>query len=201
MIALMTGFATGLGLIIAIGAQNAFVLRQGLRREYVFPIVLFAALSDALLIIVGIAGLGALIQGFPLALEVIRYAGAAYLMWFGISAVRRAIKPATLEAASEGKGTLVGALASIAALTYLNPHVYLDTVILLGGVANQFSDERWVFGIGAATASFVWFFSLGYFAKFLSRFVSSPKFWRVLDSFIAVVMFTIAVLLLFADFS
>ncbi len=201
MIALLTGFATGLGLIIAIGAQNAFVLRQGLRREYVFPIVLFAALSDALLIIVGIAGLGALIQGFPLALEVIRYAGAAYLMWFGISAVRRAIKPATLEAASEGKGSLVGALASIAALTYLNPHVYLDTVILLGGVANQFSDERWVFGIGAATASFVWFFSLGYFAKFLSRFVSSPKFWRVLDSFIAVVMFTIAVLLLFADFS
>jgi len=200
VIALLTGFATGLGLIIAIGAQNAFVLRQGLRREYVFPIVLFAALSDALLIIVGIAGLGALIQGFPLALEVIRYAGAAYLMWFGISAVRRAIKPATLEAASEGKGSLVGALASIAALTYLNPHVYLDTVILLGGVANQFSDERWVFGIGAATASFVWFFSLGYFAKFLSRFVSSPKFWRVLDSFIAVVMFTIAVLLLFADF-
>jgi L-lysine exporter family protein LysE/ArgO len=122
-------------------------------------------------------------------------------MWFGVSAVRRAIKPATLEAASEGKGTLLGALASIAALTYLNPHVYLDTVILLGGVANQFSDERWVFGIGAATASFVWFFSLGYFAKFLSRFVSSPKFWRVLDSFIAVVMFTIAVLLLFADFS
>jgi L-lysine exporter family protein LysE/ArgO len=201
VIALLTGFATGLGLIIAIGAQNAFVLRQGLRREYVFPIVLFAALSDALLIIVGIAGLGALIQGFPLALEVIRYAGAAYLTWFGISAVRRAIKPATLEAASEGKGTLVGALMSIAALTYLNPHVYLDTVILLGGVANQFSDERWVFGIGAATASFVWFFSLGYFAKFLSRFVSSPKFWRVLDSFIAVVMFTIAVLLLFADFS
>ena len=196
----MTGFATGLGLIIAIGAQNAFVLRQGLRREYVFPIVLFAAVSDALLIIVGIAGLGALIQGFPLALEVIRYAGAAYLTWFGISAVRRAMKPSTLEAASEGKGTLAGAQLSIAALTYLNPHVYLDTVILLGGVANQFNDDRWVFGLGAATASFVWFFSLGYVAKFLSRFVSSPKFWRVLDSFIAVVMFTIAVLLLFADF-
>jgi L-lysine exporter family protein LysE/ArgO len=201
MIAALTGFATGLGLIIAIGAQNAFVLRQGLRREFVFPIVLFAAVSDALLIIVGIAGLGALIQGFPLALEVIRYAGAAYLTWFGISAVRRAMKPSTLEAASEGKGTLAGALLSIAALTYLNPHVYLDTVILLGGVANQFSDDRWVFGLGAATASFVWFFSLGYFAKFLSRFVSSPKFWRVLDSFIAVLMFTIAVLLLFADFS
>jgi L-lysine exporter family protein LysE/ArgO len=200
MIAAITGFFTGLGLIIAIGAQNAFVLRQGLRREYVFPIVLFASLSDALLIVVGIAGLGALIQGFPLALEVIRYAGAAYLTWFGISALRRAMKPSSLEAASEGKGSLAAALLSIAALTYLNPHVYLDTVILLGGVANQFSDDRWVFGLGAATASFVWFFSLGYFAKFLSRFVSSPKFWRVLDSFIAVVMFTIAVLLLFADF-
>ncbi len=200
LLAVVTGFFTGLGLIIAIGAQNAFVLRQGLRREYVFPIVLFAALSDALLIVVGIAGLGALIQGFPLALEVIRYAGAAYLTWFGISALRRAMKPSSLQAASEGRGSLLAALFSIAALTYLNPHVYLDTVILLGGVANQFGDERWVFGLGAATASFVWFFSLGYFAKFLSRFVSSPKFWRVLDSFIAVVMFTIAVLLLFADF-
>jgi L-lysine exporter family protein LysE/ArgO len=201
MIAALTGFATGLGLIIAIGAQNAFVLRQGLRREYVFPIVLFASLSDALLIVVGIAGLGALIQGFPVALEVIRYAGAAYLTWFGIGALRRAMKPTTLEGASESKGSVVGALLSIAALTFLNPHVYLDTVILLGGVANQFNDDRWLFGLGAASASFVWFFSLGYFAKFLSRFVSNPKFWRVLDSFIAVVMFTIAVLLLFADFS
>lgn len=201
MIAALTGFATGLGLIIAIGAQNAFVLRQGLRREYVFPIVLFAALSDALLIVVGIAGLGAVIQGFPFALEVIRYVGAAYLTWFGISALRRAIKPSSLEAASDSKGSLAGALLSIAALTFLNPHVYLDTVILLGGVANQFSDDRWVFGLGAASASFVWFFSLGYFAKFLSRYVSNPRFWRVLDSFIAVVMFAIAVLLLFADFS
>lgn len=201
MIAALTGFATGLGLIIAIGAQNAFVLRQGLRREYVFPIVLFASLSDALLIVVGIAGLGALIQGFPVALEVIRYAGAAYLTWFGIGALRRAMKPTTLEAASESKGSVAGALLSIAALTFLNPHVYLDTVILVGGVANQFNDDRWLFGLGAATASFVWFFSLGYFAKFLSRYVSNPGFWRVLDSFIAVVMFTIAVLLLFADFS
>ena len=200
MIAALTGFATGLGLIIAIGAQNAFVLRQGLRREYVFPIVLFAALSDALLIVVGIAGLGAVIQGFPFALEVIRYVGSAYLIWFGISALRRAIKPSSLEAASDSKGSVAGALLSIAALTFLNPHVYLDTVILLGGVANQFNDDRWLFGLGAACASFVWFFSLGYFAKFLSRYVSNPKFWRVLDSFIAVVMFTIAVLLLFADF-
>lgn len=199
MIAVLTGFVTGLGLIVAIGAQNAFVLRQGLRREHVFPIVLFAAVSDALLIVVGIAGLGALIQGYPLALEVIRYAGAAYLTWFGIGAVRRSIKPAALEAATEGKGTLAASLLSIAALTYLNPHVYLDTVILLGGVANQFANDRWIFGLGAATASFAWFFSLGYFAKFLSRFVTKPSFWRVLDSFIALVMFSIAGILLFAD--
>lgn len=199
LIAGITGFLTGLGLIIAIGAQNAFVLRQGLRREHVFPIVLFAAVSDALLIVIGIAGLGALIQGYPLALEVIRYAGAAYLTWFGIGAIRRALRPAALTGDGETKGSLRAALLSIAALTYLNPHVYLDTVILLGGVANQFGAERWLFGVGAALGSFVWFFSLGYFAKFLARFVSSPKFWRVLDSFIALVMFFIAGLLLFAD--
>lgn len=199
MIAPLAGFLTGLGLIVAIGAQNAFVLRQGLRKEHVFPIVFFAAVSDALLIVVGIAGLGALIQGFPLALEVIRYAGAAYLAWFGIGAVRRALRPSTLEASGQDKTSLRAALLSIAALTYLNPHVYLDTVILLGGVANQFGADRWWFGVGAALGSFAWFFSLGYFAKFLSRFVSSPTFWRVLDSFIAVVMFTIAIILLFAE--
>lgn len=200
MISATTGFLTGLSLIVAIGAQNAFVLRQGLRREHVFAIVLFAAVSDALLIVVGIAGLGAVIQGYPLALEVIRYFGAAYLIWFGISALRRALNPSTLEA-GQGSGISLGkAITTVAALTYLNPHVYLDTVILLGGIGNQFGDERWLFAIGAATASFVWFFSLGYFAKLLSRFVSSPKFWRILDGFIALVMFSIAVLLLTYEF-
>lgn len=200
MISATTGFLTGLSLIVAIGAQNAFVLRQGLRREHVFAIVLFAAVSDAILIIVGIAGLGALIQSFPLALEVIRYFGAAYLVWFGVSALRRALNPSSLDA-GQGAGISLGkAIATVAALTYLNPHVYLDTVILLGGIGNQFGAERWLFAIGAATASFVWFFSLGYFAKLLSRFVSSPKFWRVLDGFIALVMFSIAVLLLTYEF-
>ena len=200
MISATTGFLTGLSLIVAIGAQNAFVLRQGLRREHVFAIVLFAAVSDAILIVVGIAGLGALIQSYPLALEVIRYFGAAYLIWFGVSALRRALKPGALEA-ELGSGISLGkALATVAALTYLNPHVYLDTVILLGGIGNQFGAERWLFAAGAATASFVWFFSLGYFAKLLSRFVSSPKFWRVLDGFIALVMFSIAVLLLTYEF-
>lgn len=200
MISATTGFLTGLSLIVAIGAQNAFVLRQGLRREHVFAIVLFAAVSDAILIIVGIAGLGAVIQSYPLALEVIRYFGAAYLVWFGVSALRRALNPSSLDA-GQGAGISLGkAVATVAALTYLNPHVYLDTVILLGGIGNQFGAERWLFAIGAATASFVWFFSLGYFAKLLSRFVSSPKFWRVLDGFIALVMFSIAVLLLTYEF-
>ncbi len=200
MISATTGFLTGLSLIVAIGAQNAFVLRQGLRREHVFAIVLFAAVSDAILIIVGIAGLGAVIQSYPLALEVIRYFGAAYLVWFGVSALRRALNPSSLDA-GQGAGLSLGkAIATVAALTYLNPHVYLDTVILLGGIGNQFGAERWLFAIGAATASFVWFFSLGYFAKLLSRFVSSPKFWRVLDGFIALVMFSIAVLLLTYEF-
>ena len=200
MISAGTGFLTGLSLIVAIGAQNAFVLRQGLRREHVFAIVLFAAVSDALLIVVGIAGLGAVIQSYPLALEVIRYFGAAYLIWFGVSALRRALRPSALEA-GEGNGVSLGkAIATVAALTYLNPHVYLDTVILLGGIGNQFGAERWLFALGAATASFVWFFSLGYFAKLLSRFVSSPKFWRVLDGFIALVMFSIAGLLLTYEF-
>ncbi len=200
MISATTGFLTGLSLIVAIGAQNAFVLRQGLRREHVFAIVLFAAVSDAILIIVGIAGLGAVIQSYPLALEVIRYFGAAYLVWFGVSALRRALNPSSLDA-GQGAGISLGkAIATVAALTYLNPHVYLDTVILLGGIGNQFGAERWLFAIGAATACFVWFFSLGYFAKLLSRFVSSPKFWRVLDGFIALVMFSIAVLLLTYEF-
>ena len=135
MISATTGFLTGLSLIVAIGAQNAFVLRQGLRREHVFAIVLFAAVSDAILIIVGIAGLGAVIQSYPLALEVIRYFGAAYLVWFGVSALRRALNPSSLDA-GQGAGISLGkAIATVAALTYLNPHVYLDTVLLLGSVA------------------------------------------------------------------
>ena len=175
------------------------MLRQGLKREFVLPIVAFAAFSDALLIVVGIAGLGAVIQGLPWLLEIIRYFGAAYLIWFGISALRRALKPGVLDASGDSAGSVWKALASIAALTYLNPHVYLDTVILLGGVANQFGSDRWIFGIGAAVGSLVWFFSLGYFAKFLSKFVSSRRFWRFLDLFIAAVMFTIAILLLFME--
>ena len=196
MFASVAGFFTGLSLIIAIGAQNAYVLRLGLMRHHVFAAVLFCAVSDAILIIAGVAGLGAVIQQLPLLLEVFRYAGAAYLIWFGSGAVRRALKPSSLEAQGEAL-PLIKTLGTMAALTWLNPHVYLDTVILLGSIGNQFVPNQWWFALGAATASFVWFFSLGYGAKLLSRYMASVRFWQVLDSLIAVVMFAIALSLLF----
>jgi L-lysine exporter family protein LysE/ArgO len=198
MFASVAGFFTGLSLIIAIGAQNAYVLRLGLMRHHVFAVVLFCAVSDAVLIIAGVAGLGALIQQLPLLLEIFRYAGAAYLIWFGIGAVRRAINPKTLEAQGEAL-PLIKTLGTMAALTWLNPHVYLDTVILLGSIGNQFVPNQWWFALGGAAASFVWFFSLGYGAKLLSRFMASVRFWQVLDMAIAVVMFTIAGTLLFSS--
>ncbi len=198
MIASVAGFFTGLSLIIAIGAQNAYVLRLGLMRHHVFAVVLFCAVSDALLIIAGVAGLGAVIQQLPVLMEVFRYAGAAYLIWFGIAAIRRAMNPNTLEAQGESF-PLVKTLATMAALTWLNPHVYLDTVILLGSIGNQFVPNQWWFASGAVVASFVWFFSLGYGAKLLSRFMASPRFWQVLDIVIALVMFSIALTLLFSD--
>lgn len=196
MIASVAGFLTGLSLIIAIGAQNAYVLRLGLMRHHVLAVVLFCAISDALLIIAGVAGLGAIIQQLPLLLEVFRYAGAAYLIWFGILAIRRVLKPKSLQAQGEAL-PLLRTLATMAALTWLNPHVYLDTVILLGSIGNQFEPNQWWFALGAASASFVWFFSLGYGAKLLSRFMSSLRFWQVLDLVIAGVMFAIAASLLF----
>jgi L-lysine exporter family protein LysE/ArgO len=198
MFASVAGFFTGLSLIIAIGAQNAYVLRLGLMRHHVFAVVLFCAVSDAVLIIAGVAGLGALIQQLPLLLEIFRYAGAAYLIWFGIGAVRRAINPKTLEAQGESF-PLVKTLGTMAALTWLNPHVYLDTVILLGSIGNQFQPNQWWFALGGALASFVWFFSLGYGAKLLSRFMASVRFWQVLDISIAAVMFSIAGTLLFSS--
>ncbi len=198
MFASVAGFFTGLSLIIAIGAQNAYVLRLGLMRHHVFAVVLFCAVSDAVLIIAGVAGLGAVIQQLPLLLEVFRYAGAAYLIWFGIGALRRAINPKTLEAQGESF-PLIKTLGTMAALTWLNPHVYLDTVILLGSIGNQFVPNQWWFALGGATASFVWFFSLGYGAKLLSRYMASVRFWQVLDIAIAAVMFTIAGTLLFSS--
>lgn len=197
MLTFFAGLGTGLSLIIAIGAQNAFVLRQGLKKEHVLAVVLFCALSDAALIALGVAGLGGLIEQVPILIEIMRYGGAAYLIWFGLSAARRAFEPGALSASGGEPKALWATLITAASLTYLNPHVYLDTVILLGAVANQFDPNQWVFAFGAILGSFVWFISLGFGAKLLARFVTRESFWRVLDGFIALVMFAIAVTLLF----
>ena len=199
MIAFSTGFFASLSLILAIGAQNAFVLRQGLRREHIGVVIAICAISDALLIVLGILGLGALIISLPLLVEIFRYGGAAYLVWFGISALRRAKKPDVLEASKQKTSGLRSVVVTTLAITYLNPHVYIDTVILLGSIANQFAD-RWVFAIGAVLASASWFISLGLGAKLLGKYVSKPWFWRALDLFIALVMFSIAALLLVFEF-
>ena len=199
MIAFSTGFFASLSLILAIGAQNAFVLRQGLRREHIGVVIAICAISDALLIVLGILGLGALIISLPVLVEIFRYGGAAYLFWFGISALRRAQKPDVLEASKQKISGLRSVVITTLAITYLNPHVYIDTVILLGSIANQFAD-RWVFAIGAILASASWFISLGLGAKLLGKYVSKPWFWRALDLFIALVMFSIAGLLLVFEF-
>ena len=186
------GFAAALALIVAIGAQNAFVLRQGLRREHVLPVVLVCALSDLALILAGIGGLGALITAQPVAVTVVRWVGAAFLLAYAALAARRALRPGTLQTAGRAPATLRATLLTCLALTYLNPHVYLDTVLLLGSVAQQHAD-RWVFGIGAATASLVWFSALGLGAQKLGPVLSRPGAWRVLDGLIAVIMAVIAV--------
>ncbi|MDR1513656.1 MAG: LysE/ArgO family amino acid transporter [Propionibacteriaceae bacterium] len=189
-----------MSLIVAIGAQNAFVLRQGIRREHVLWICLFCALADAVLITVGVLGLGALAQGGAgIALRVMRWAGAAFLVGYAVLAARKAWKPAALDVGAATRSVTLGAaLAQAAAFSFLNPHVYLDTVMLLGSLANtQGPALRWVFALGAVTASFVWFFALGYGARLLAPVFAKRLAWRVLDSLIAVVMLGIAASLIF----
>jgi L-lysine exporter family protein LysE/ArgO len=193
----LAGFLSGAALIIAIGAQNAFVLRQGIRREHVLAIVLLCAGADALLIAAGVAGLGALIATTPSILNLARYGGSAFLLAYGVGAARRALQPQQLTVDSGGGTSLGSALITCLALTFLNPHVYLDTVILLGSLASQRGDSgRWVFAGGAAIASFVWFVALGYGARLLAPFFAKPVAWRVLDSLIALVMLGLGITLL-----
>lgn len=196
----ITGFLSGAALIIAIGAQNSFVLRQGIRREHVLSIVLVCAGADTLLIATGIAGLGALIQSLPYLLDVTRYGGAAFLVAYGLVAARRALQSQQLTVDS-GVGTSLGtAMLTCLAFTFLNPHVYLDTVILLGSLANQSGvSGRWVFGAGAALASFVWFFCLGYGARLLGPLFSRASAWRILDSLIALIMCSLGIALLMGN--
>ncbi len=196
-LALLAGLGFGLSLIIAIGAQNAFVLRQGLRREHVLVVVLVCALSDALLIGLGVGGLGTLLQFVPWLIVVVRIGGAAFLIVYGILAVRRAVRPKALVAEGGSAAMpLRTALGTVLALTWLNPHVYLDTVVLLGSVAGTHGEDRWWFGLGAAVGSILWFTALGYGARLLRPLFAKPVAWRILDGSIAVVMFAIAISLL-----
>ncbi|NNK78236.1 MAG: amino acid transporter [Litoreibacter sp.] len=198
--ALGAGFALGLSLILAIGAQNAFVLRQGLRREHVFLVCLTCAVSDATLIAVGVGGFGLLSDKAPWLGEVMRYGGAAFLLVYGVLAFRAAWRGAEALGAGQGQaGGWRSAFFTCLMLTWLNPHVYLDTVVLLGSIAAQYDGARLVFGIGAVCASFVFFFSLGYGARLLAPVFARPVAWRFLDVFVGCVMWAIALSLLTGD--
>lgn len=197
VLAAASGLGFGLSLIVAIGAQNAFVLRQGLRRDHVLPVVAVCAVSDAVLIVAGIAGLGSLLDLAPWVVDVMRVAGAVFLLAYAVIAARRAWRPAAIQAEETGAAApLWPVVATCLALTWLNPHVYLDTVVLLGSVAATHGDERWWFGAGAALGSLVWFTALGYGARLLRPVFARPRSWQVLDALIAVVMVAIAVSLL-----
>jgi L-lysine exporter family protein LysE/ArgO len=211
---LLAGFGLGLSLIVAIGAQNLFVLRQGIRREHVFLVATICAVSDAVLIVLGVSGVGFVLQAVPWLIDVVRWAGAAFLVVYGLMAAKRAWRPSgeALDATSQGtpaegapaatggSQTAVAATTRVLpvvltclALTWLNPHVYLDTVFLLGTVANTHGDGRWLFAAGAMAASVMWFFGLAFGARYLSRWLSTSRAWRILDAIIAVVMIALGV--------
>jgi L-lysine exporter family protein LysE/ArgO len=200
VIAFSSGILSGLALIIAIGAQNAFVIRQGLQRQHVLTVVLFCAISDALLIAAGTAGLGKAIESAPEVLEIVRWFGVTYLIFFGLKSLRSAFRHNTL---TLEKGNLVSrkrTILTVLGLTFLNPHVYLDTVIFLGSLANQFPADKWFFSAGAMTASFLWFFFIGFGSKMAARFMVKVIFWKVLDLAVAIIMFTLATYLTFYNF-
>jgi L-lysine exporter family protein LysE/ArgO len=190
------GLVTGLSLIIAIGAQNAFVLRQGLAREHVGVVVAICAVSDATLIVAGVAGIGTIVERAGWVLDVLRWLGVAFLTWYGVSSLLRARRTSGLAAAAPEPLTQRSAVVRVTALTWLNPHVYLDTVLLVGSIANtQGPSGRWWFAAGAVVASLLWFAGLGYGARVLSPLLARPRAWQVLDVLIGLTMLAIAVML------
>jgi L-lysine exporter family protein LysE/ArgO len=210
----LTGLLTGLSLIVAIGAQNAFVLRQGLRRARVGAIVAVCTLSDIALIIAGVSGIGAVVQHADWALQAVRWFGVAFLTWYGLSSAWRARRPSALapSPAGDGNGTngngngnagsgepgLASTIRRAMALTWLNPHVYLDTVVLLGSIANSRGPvDRWWFAVGAVLASTLWFAGLGFGARFAAPLLTTARAWQVLDLLIAATMLAIAAKLAF----
>jgi len=203
MLVLLAGLGFGLSLIVAIGAQNAFVLRQGLRREHVGVVAAICAVSDAVLYAAGGAGFGPLVERWPDAVVVLRWLGAAVVLGYGALAARRAIKgDTTLSAADDGAPgdgpgrRLKPVVLTTLALTWLNPHVYLDTLVLQGSVAATYGDARWWFTVGAMVSSVAWFTGLAYGARLLAPVLRRPGAWRVLDGVIALIMLAVAISLL-----
>jgi L-lysine exporter family protein LysE/ArgO len=193
----LNGFFLGASLIIAIGAQNAFILRQGLLRQHVFILCLICAMADAALIALGVAGLGTIIQTSPLLIKAVTIGGAVFLFAYSFIAFRRAMKPAAMETKGKGEGSLRIAISACLAFTFLNPHVYLDTVVLLGSLSARYAGQgRLAYALGAMTASFAWFFALGYGARLLEPVFAKPAAWRILDVAIGLVMAAIGLSLL-----
>lgn len=189
----LPGLLMGLALIVAIGAQNAYVLRVGLTRRHVGVVVAICAISDLVLVAAGVAGVGALVQDHPMLVTVVTWLGAAYLVWFGVHSLLRARRPEALDPAGAPVVSLRTVATTALALTWLNPHVYLDTVLMLGSVAASHGEHRWWFGAGAMTASVLWFTALGYGARSLGRLAARPQTWRVLDLVIGVTMIALAI--------
>lgn len=200
--AALQGFLTGGGLIVAIGAQNAFVLRQGLKKEFVLPVVLLCIFGDVLMISLGIAGVGVAIAAWPLLMGVFRYGGAAFLTVYGLQAFLRAKSGGgSLEAAAERSMSLREVVLLTLGFTFLNPHAYLDTLVLIGSIASAQPEElRIAFGAGACSASVLWFFGLGFGARLLRPIFRNPTAWRILDGVIALVMWSIALSLVLEAF-
>jgi L-lysine exporter family protein LysE/ArgO len=201
---LLSGLLTGLTLIIAIGAQNAYVLRQGMAREHVAVVVAICAISDLVLIVAGVAGIGTIVEQAPRAIDVVTWLGVAFLTWYGVRSLLSARRSGGLTASDRPVTTRRTAILTATALTWLNPHVYLDTVLLLGSIANTYSDAtheggRWWFAAGAGTGSILWFTALGFGARRLSPLLARPRAWQVLDVLIGVTMLGIAALLAFSS--
>jgi len=196
--AFIPGFLLGLSLIVAIGAQNAFVLRQGLRREHVFAICAVCAGSDALLIAAGVAGFGALVKAVPWLAPVMRFGGAAFLFAYALRSLWSAWRhQGALDPAGDAPRSLSVTVMTCLAFTWLNPHVYLDTLVLLGSVSTRYGENRTGFALGAMSASFLFFFSLGYGARLVRPLFADPRAWRVLDALIGLTMAALAAKLVF----
>ncbi len=193
MALVLAGFLTGFSLIVAIGAQNAYVLRMGITKSHVGLVVVLCCVSDGLLIALGIGGLGRIFRAVPVLLTICKWVGVAYLVFFAIATARRMFSTSGLTPERDDGLSRSNVVATTLALTWLNPHVYLDTVLLIGSVGNQYGAHRWWFGLGAALASVAWFCGLGFGARLLAPAMRRPQTWRILDGAIVVVLIVVAI--------